>query len=183
MERRILISGFGGQGVLLFGRVVCQAGMKEGLNVTWLPSYGPEMRGGTASCSVTLSDHEIGSPIVTQPGICIVMNQPSFERYMPAVRPGGALFVNASLVEIDGARDDIDIFLVPASQIAMEAGNGKAANMVMLGAVLKNTGLLRSESATKALVEILGENRKHLLPVNERAMALGSDRAMQRSGQ
>ncbi len=173
MEHCILVAGFGGQGVLLIGSILCHAGMDEGLNVSWLPSYGPEMRGGTASCSVTLSSDEIGSPVVTKPDICIVMNQPSYDRYLPAVKPGGKLFVNASLIDRSKTRGDIEMFLVPATDIAKELGNLKIANMAMLGAVLVQTGVVQMQNAINSLARILAQRRKHLLPVNERAMVLG----------
>jgi 2-oxoglutarate ferredoxin oxidoreductase subunit gamma len=176
MEDRILIAGFGGQGVLLIGNILCHAGMEEGKNVSWLPSYGPEMRGGTASCSVTLSDEEIGSPIVTQPDVCIVMNQPSFDKYLPAVKKGGKLFVNTSLIQMGKTRDDIDIYDVPTTDIAKDVGNLRTANMAMLGAVVALTGVVKLESVMKALEEQFGERRKHLLSVNEQAMKLGGER-------
>jgi 2-oxoglutarate ferredoxin oxidoreductase subunit gamma len=177
MERRILVSGFGGQGVLLIGSLLCHAGMGEGRNVSWLPSYGPEMRGGTASCSVTIADEEIGSPVVTAPDVLIAMNQPSYDKYVGAVKPGGKLFVNASLVRADKARDDIDVYLVPTAEVAAEVGNARTANMVMLGAVVAHTGVVAFESAVEALKEAFGERRQHLVSINEQAMALGGERA------
>ncbi|MBQ9988769.1 MAG: 2-oxoacid:acceptor oxidoreductase family protein [Clostridia bacterium] len=176
MEHRIIVAGFGGQGVLLIGNLICHAGMEEGNNVAWLPSYGPEMRGGTASCSVTVSDDEIGSPIVTQPDICIVMNQPSLDKYLDAVQPGGKLFINSSLIKPTRYRDDIETYLVPTSEVAQEVGNLRTANMVMLGAVAAITGVVKTESAVAALREAFGERRAHLIPVNEKAMALGAER-------
>ena len=176
MEHRIVVAGFGGQGVLLIGNILCHAGMDEGKNVSWLPSYGPEMRGGTASCSVTISDSEIGSPIVTQPEICIVMNQPSYDKYLPAVQKGGKMFVNASLIHPEMVRDDIETYLVPTAEVAKEVGNLRTANMVMLGAVVHETGLVEMHSVMKSLEESFGERRKHLLPVNEQAMQLGAQR-------
>ena len=176
MEHRIVVAGFGGQGVLLIGNILCHAGMDEGMNVSWLPSYGPEMRGGTASCSVTISDSEIGSPIVTQPEICIVMNQPSYDKYLSTVQKGGKMFVNASLIHPEKVRDDIDTFMVPTAEVAQEVGNLRTANMVMLGAVVSQTGLVQMQSVMKSLEESFGERRKHLLPVNERAMELGAQR-------
>ncbi len=177
MEDRILIAGFGGQGVLLLGNILCHAGMEEGKNVSWLPSYGPEMRGGTASCSVTLSEMEIGNPIVTSPDICIVMNQPSFDKYISTVRKGGKLFVNTSLINMGQTRGDIEIYDVPTADIAHEVGNLRTANMAMLGAVVKITAVVEQKSVSKALEEAFGERRKHLLPVNEQAMKLGGEKA------
>lgn len=176
MEHRIVVAGFGGQGVLLIGNILCHAGMDEGKNVSWLPSYGPEMRGGTASCSVTISDREIGSPVVTQPEICIVMNQPSYDKYLPMVPKGGKMFVNASLIQTQQVREDIETFLVPTAEVAKEVGNLRTANMAMLGAVVHATGLVQMQSVMESLKESFGERRKHLLPVNEKAMALGAQR-------
>jgi len=176
MEQRILVAGFGGQGVLLIGNILCHAGMEEGKNVSWLPSYGPEMRGGTASCSVTLSESEIGSPIVTIPNICIVMNQPSFDKYLGTVQQGGKLFVNTSLIQMGQTRSDIEIYDVPTTDVAKEVGNLRTANMAMLGAVVAKTGIVELKSVMAALEEAFGERRKHLLPINEQAMVLGGER-------
>ena len=174
MENRIIVAGFGGQGVLLIGQVLCHAGMESGMNVSWLPSYGPEMRGGTASCSVILAEGEIGSPMATQADACIVMNTPSFEKYQSFVRPGGQLLVNSSLIGKPKLRDDILGYFVPCNEVAAEAGNLRTANMAMLGAFNHITGYLSTEAIHEALAGIFGERRAHLLPVNYQAMELGA---------
>ncbi|MDL2225322.1 2-oxoacid:acceptor oxidoreductase family protein [Eubacteriales bacterium OttesenSCG-928-M02] len=175
MEQRIVIAGFGGQGVLLIGQVLCYAGMAEGKNVSWLPSYGPEMRGGTASCSVIISDGEIGSPLVTEPTKLIVMNQPSYAKYAPMVEVGGTVYVNSSLIEMDGAEGDAQVVTVPCNEVAHQVGNARTANMAMLGAFIADTGILPQASITEALKKIFGERRAHLMPVNEEAMAKGGE--------
>ena len=175
MEHRIMIAGFGGQGVLLIGQVLCYAGMAEGLNVSWLPTYGPQMRGGTAACSVILSDGDIGSPQVTTPDSLIVMNLPSFDKYEPMVTEGGKIFVNSSLIEKRTARTDIEAVYVPCNDAAEAVGNARAANMAMLGAFIADTGLLKKESVMAGLKKAFGERRAHLLPVNEKAMDKGAE--------
>ena len=130
----VIISGFGGQGTLFAGQILAYTGMDAGKHVTWMPSYGPEMRGGKARCTVVVSDKEIGSPIVRQPSSAIVMNIPSMEAYEPAVRPGGVLVVNSSLVNLTSQRDDITTLYIPATTMAVEMGNPRIANMILLGA-------------------------------------------------
>ena len=175
MEHRIVVAGFGGQGVLLIGQVLCYAGMAEGKNVSWLPSYGPEMRGGTASCSVIVSDGEIASPLVTEPEKLIVMNLPSFTKYEPLMEKGGTIYVNSSLIDAKSTRDDIKKCYIPCNDAAIAVGNGRAANMAMLGAFLADTGVVSKESAMAALKKIFGERRAHLLHVNELAMDKGAE--------
>ncbi|MDL2220211.1 2-oxoacid:acceptor oxidoreductase family protein [Eubacteriales bacterium OttesenSCG-928-N14] len=175
MENRIVVAGFGGQGVLLIGQVLCYAGMIEGKNVSWLPSYGPEMRGGTASCSVILSDGEIGSPLVTAPNHCIVMNLPSYAKYAPTVAQGGDLFINSSLIEEKSERSDITTYYVPCNESAQQVGNLRTANMAMLGAFVARTGVVAQDSAMQALAKVFGERRANLLPINEQAMKLGDE--------
>jgi len=175
MHEQIIISGFGGQGALFAGQVLTYAGLKEGRNVTWLPSYGPEMRGGTARCTVTLSDEPIGSPITDSPTTVIAMNPPSMEMFEPRVKPGGFLFVNSSIVSTDSTRKDITTIRVPANDIAEELGNERMANMVLLGALIRATGIISMKSATAALEEKLPEKRRHLLPLNEEALRRGAE--------
>lgn len=177
MEHRIVVAGFGGQGVLLIGQVLCHAGMREGKNVSWLPSYGPEMRGGTASCSVIISDGEIGSPLVTRPQYCIVMNQPSFEKYMPTVEEGGELFINSSLIPKEEVKQGVTPVYVPTSEAAQQVGNLRTANMAMLGAFIERTKVCSPEATFEALAEMFGERRAHLLPVNKEAMRIGAEMA------
>ena len=170
MTHQIISAGFGGQGVLLLGQLIAYAGMREGKNVSWLPSYGPEMRGGTANCSVIVSDEEIGSPVVVEADIVVVMNRPSLDKYESAVKTGGKLFINSSLIDKKAARTDIEVFYLPVNDVAEELGNQKAANIVMLGAVLKETGVVKPETCIAQLKESFGEKKAHLIPLNEKAI-------------
>lgn len=174
METSIIISGFGGQGSLFAGQVLAYAGMDAGLHVTWIPSYGPEMRGGTAHCTVILSDEPIGSPLVRNPSIAIVMNRPSMDRYEPLVQKGGLLVVNSSLVDRPATRDDIWVIEVPANEIADELGDKRLANMVLLGAMLAETGLLPLEVVGQAMEAHLPERHRELLEGDRRALRRGA---------
>ena len=136
----ILLAGFGGQGILFSGKVIANAGLVEGKEVSWLPSYGPEMRGGTANCSVCLSQKAIGSPLVTTPDILVVMNQPSYEKYIDAVLPGGKVFIDSALIHANCTRTDIDIYEVPATQMAKQQNMAGLANIILVGKMLKETG-------------------------------------------
>ena len=175
MTHELLSAGFGGQGVLLLGQLIAYAGLKEEKNVSWLPSYGPEMRGGTANCSVVVSTEEVGSPVVTSPDILVVMNRPSFEKYVDSVVPGGKMFVNSSLIDLKTDMTDIDVYYIPATQIADELGNLRVANMVMLGAVLEQTKIVSPETAIECLKASWGERRAHLIPINQEAMKKGAE--------
>ena len=175
MTEQILSAGFGGQGVLLLGQLLAYSGMREGKNVSWMPSYGPEMRGGTANCSVIVSDEEIGSPVIDEADTVIVMNRPSLDKYEGKIRKGGRLFVNSSLIDKKAERDDIEVYYVPASDIANELGNPRVANIVMLGAYLKVTGLVMPETCIAQLKESFGERRAHLIPINEQAIEKGKE--------
>ena len=132
MTHEIIMAGFGGQGVMAMGKILVEAAMEEGKNVSWLPSYGPEMRGGTANCSVIVSDEPIGAPVVTEATAAIVMNRPSLDKFENDIIPGGALFINSSLIEKKATRDDIKVYYVPANEIASELGTDRVANIVML---------------------------------------------------
>ncbi len=138
MEERIIIAGFGGQGVMAMGQLLTYAGMIEGKHVSWLPSYGPEMRGGTANCSVIVSSEPVGSPVVVNSTTAIVMNKPSLDKFEPSVNKGGRLFINSSLIEQKSKRDDIEVYYISANEIADELGNMRVANMVMLGAYFRS---------------------------------------------
>ncbi|MBR3304289.1 MAG: 2-oxoacid:acceptor oxidoreductase family protein [Christensenellaceae bacterium] len=175
MTEQILSAGFGGQGVLLLGQLLAYSGMREGKNVSWMPSYGPEMRGGTANCSVIVSDEEIGSPVIDEADTVIVMNRPSLDKYEGKIRKGGRLFINSSLIDKKAERDDIEVYYVPASDIANELGNPRVANIVMLGAYLKVTGLVMPETCIAQLKESFGERRAHLIPINEQAIEKGKE--------
>jgi len=174
METSIIVSGFGGQGSLFAGQSLAYAGMDAGLHVTWIPSYGPEMRGGTAHCTVILSDEPIGSPLVSRPTIAIAMNLPSMDKYEPLVQAGGVLVVNSSLVDRPAERDDIRVVDVPANEIADELGDRRLANMVMLGAMLAETELLPLESVETALEAHLPARHRELLAANYQALRRGA---------
>lgn len=173
MHEEVIVSGFGGQGALFAGQLLTYTGMDEGYHVTWIPSYGPEMRGGTANCTVILSDKEIGSPIIREPSICIVMNPPSMEKYEPLVRPGGLLIANSTLVRLTSEREDIDIVYVPANQLAAELGNVKMANVVLLGAMLGCREILPVEAVKRTLDEHIPERRRHIIEPNKGALDRG----------
>jgi 2-oxoglutarate ferredoxin oxidoreductase subunit gamma len=171
----VFISGFGGQGILLAGQLLAEAGMEKGLNVTFFPSYGVEMRGGTARCTVVLSDQEIGSPIVDDPLCVIAMNQPSLLRYMESVAEGGLLMVNNSLVKVeDATRDGIRIHSIPMSELAIELGNARLANMVALGAFAQLSGSIEPEDVAGALEAVISERNRGLIPLNEKAILEGA---------
>jgi 2-oxoglutarate ferredoxin oxidoreductase subunit gamma len=175
MTLDVMFAGFGGQGIMLIGQMVAYAGMGEGKQVSWLPSYGPEMRGGTAYCSVVVSDEPIGSPVNRNPSCCVVMNRPSLEKFAPKVKSGGLLVVNSSLIPITSERDDIDELLVPCNELAMELGTGKAANMVVLGAFVGRTGVVTLESLDK-LVEKQFAKKPKFIPLNKKALRVGVER-------
>jgi len=171
---KTVIAGFGGQGVMSIGLNLAQAAMLEGKNVTYLPSYGAEVRGGTANCTVVISDDEIASPVASSPEFVIAMNQPSVMRFQNQIQSGGLFFINSSLVEFEIARGDISVVSVPANSIAENLGSPKSANMVILGAFTKRSGLVSLASAIEALKFILGTKQK-LLAVNEKALRAGYD--------
>jgi 2-oxoglutarate ferredoxin oxidoreductase subunit gamma len=172
MHSEIILAGFGGQGVLLIGKLLAYAGMKAGSEVTWMPAYGPEMRGGTCNCTVVLSDKPIGSPITKCPDGIIVLNLPSLDKFEECVRPGGVIVVNTSLINRLPRRTDVIVVPVAANDIAKEAGTPKAANMVALGAFLGATGVADLEQVKKTLAETFAARPK-LVPVNEAALARG----------
>ena len=174
MKKEIIISGFGGQGVMSIGKNLVEAGMEEGFFVTWAPSYGPEMRGGTANCHVVLSDKPVGSPVFTYPTELIAMNAPSIEKFGPLVQSGGLVFINSSVVSEKFERSDVKTVYVPCEDIAYELGNPKVANMVMLGAIIARTGVISIDSAMEALKATFGPKKEHLLPINRQAMEAGA---------
>lgn len=177
MQEEIIISGFGGQGSLFAGQLLAYAAMDQGLHVTWIPSYGPEMRGGKARCTVIVADQEIGSPLVRRPSAAIVLNLPSMEAFEPAVKPGGVLVVNSSMVPDESERDDIDVIYAPASDLATELGNVRMANVLCLGALLEATGVLPLEAVEQALDDHLPERHRHLLETNKQALRKGASLA------
>ena len=170
----ILIAGFGGQGTLFAGKVLAQASLVKGLEVSWLPSYGPEMRGGTANCSVTISDTPIGSPIVSSPDILIALNKPSFEKYEKRTLPGGKIFVDSSLVDTRSTRDDIEVFYVPATELAREAGNPGLSNIVLIGKAIKETGIFSTEEIVACLESIIPERKAAMRELNRNALLAGA---------
>ena len=173
MQTEIVIAGFGGQGVLFAGQVLAYAAMDSGKEVTWIPSYGPEMRGGTANCTVIISDEEIGSPMVRNPRGVIAMNLPSLEKYEPLLIEGGSLIVNASLVNRSIERDDVQCVLIPANEIAESLGDKRMTNIVMVGALLAQIPVLPIEAIEKALEDHLPERHKKLLSLNFQALRAG----------
>jgi len=173
MNREIILSGFGGQGVMSIGKNLAEAGVVEGLEVSWVPSYGPEMRGGTANCTVILSSERIGAPLVETATEIIVMNRPSLLKFESAVKPGGTVFVNSSIVPDKVSRTDVRAVYVPCDQIAAELGNPKVSNMVMLGAYIGATGALKVETIQEMIREMFTGKKAKLVPLNLEALQRG----------
>jgi 2-oxoglutarate ferredoxin oxidoreductase subunit gamma len=174
----VIIAGFGGQGVLVIGNLLAYAAMKEGRYVTYLPTYGVEMRGGTANCTIVISSQEIGSPIVGRPHATIVMNLPSLIKYEPQILPKGALLINTSLIDLkETSRSDIELLPVPANEIAIKNGNPKLANMVVLGAFIEKTKLVRMISLFESFEKVLDEKYHSLIPYNIEAIQIGAEYA------
>jgi len=171
---KTIFAGFGGQGVLSMGLNLAQAAMIEGKNVTYLPSYGAEVRGGTANCTVAISDEEIASPVASSPDFIVAMNQPSVARFQHQIQSGGVFFVNSSLTEAEISRGDIEIMRVPANSIAEELGSPRSANIVMLGAFTKKSNLVSLSSVIEGLRSTLKSKQK-LIAINKRALMAGYD--------
>lgn len=167
---KIIIAGFGGQGVLLIGQMIAYAGMLEGKSVTWMPAYGPEMRGGTANCTVIVSDKEISSPIITEATAVVAMNAPSLNKFESYVQKGQQLFINRSLISEKSTRDDIDVFYIDANEIAASLKNDKVSNMVVLGAIVNQTGVVKLESVEKVMEKLFTGGKAKLLPLNKEAL-------------
>jgi len=174
MQTEIIIAGFGGQGVLFAGQLLAYAALAEGKETTWIPSYGPEMRGGTANCTVVIADEEIGSPLVRNPQAAIALNLPSLDKYENLVAPGGVLVVNTSMVDRKATRKDIKVVEVPGNEIAEKIGDKRLTNMVCLGGLLANLPVLPIEAIEKALKEHLPERHQKLLPLNSQALQEGA---------
>ena len=174
MQQEIIISGFGGQGTLFAGQLLAYAAMDSGRHVTWIPSYGPEMRGGKARCTVVVSDEEIGSPLVRRPSAAIVLNIPSMEAFESAVKPDGVLVVNSSLVPQKSERTDVRAIHIPASDMATELGNVRMANVICLGALVQATGVVSLEAIAQALDDHLPERHRKLLGLNKEALRKGA---------
>lgn len=169
----ILLAGFGGQGILFAGKQIVLAGMRQGKNVSWLPSYGPEMRGGTCNCSVIVEDEPIGSPLVTKPDILLAFNTPSLDKFEDSVVKGGMVFVDNSLVTRKCARDDINCYYIPATELANENGLTGMANVIMLGFIVKKTGLFTEEYFKESLNSGIPAAKAHLAEVNRKALEIG----------
>lgn len=175
MEYNMIFSGFGGQGVLLAGQLIAEAGMKNNKNVSWMPSYGPEMRGGVANCSVVVSDDQIGAPIISSPDILVAMNKPSVDAFINKVKPGGYLIYNSSLISEKPIRDDINIIALPANDIASELGVAKVANMPIIGVVLKLVDFFSKDDIAQVMLKKFGESKKSLIDLNLKAIDMGAD--------
>ena len=175
MTSKVLFAGFGGQGILFTGKFLAYEGLLEDRQVSWLPSYGPEMRGGTASCSVILSDTPIGSPIVNTPNILVAMNLPSYDKYESAVEQGGKVFVDSSLVARGAERDDVDTYFIPATRLASDNGMPTLANMIILGKVIKETGVMPLENVERTLKKVISAKRADMLELNLKAIKIGYD--------
>ncbi len=172
---RVICAGFGGQGVMSMGQLLTYAGMLEGKEVSWLPSYGPEMRGGTANCAVTVSNNPVGSPLITGDATCaIVMNLPSLEKFESEVKPGGKIIVNSSLIEQKVKRDDVDVYYIQANDLAAELGNPRVANMIMLGAYLKTEPAVEVDSVLEAFKKVFGPSKEKFVPLNKDALLKGA---------
>ena len=175
MTRELLFAGFGGQGLLFSGKVIAYKGLIEGKNVSWLPSYGPEMRGGTANCSVIISDDPVGAPIISNPDVLVAMNLPSLDKYESKVKPGGAIFVDNSLIERKVERDDVQVYYIPATKLANENGASTLANMILVGKLLKAFGEYDEELVKKALGKCISARHADLLDLNLKCMEIGRD--------
>ncbi len=175
MTNRILIAGFGGQGILFAGKVLAYKGLVEGKQLSWLPSYGPEMRGGTANCNVIISDEPVGSPIVDTPDVLIVMNLPSLDKYENAAVPGSKIFVDSTLISRKVERDDVEVFYIPATKMAQELGVPTLANMIILGKVIKEAGVVSFDGMEDALKKVVSARKANLIDVNLKAIKAGYD--------
>ena len=173
MENQILIAGFGGQGILFAGKFIAYEGLIEGMQLSWLPSYGPEMRGGTANCSIILSDGQIGSPLVTKPDILVALNLPSLDKYEDDVKPGGLIYINSSIIGRKVKRTDLEAYYIPATQSAEDHGLSGLANMIMIGSIHKHSGLFPLEIVKKALEKVVSPKKPEMYTHNMKAIELG----------
>lgn len=172
---RICCAGFGGQGVMSMGKLLAYAGMLEGKEVSWAPSYGPEMRGGTANCAIVVSDEPVGSPVVdTDATAVVVMNEPSM-KFVDIVEPGGVALINSSLIKEKVARDDITVYYIPVNEVADELGNPKLINIIMLGALIEIEKTVEPESIIEAFTKVFGEKKAKFIPINREALARGAE--------
>ena len=178
MTYEIVLAGFGGQGILFLGKMIALAGMLDGKEVSWIPSYGPEMRGGTANCSVVVSDRRIGTPVVSRPNVLVAMNRPSLEKFEPKMQPGGHLFINKTLIEIPHTRQDVTVTYLEMTGIAGELGNPRLANIVALGGMVGRIGLVGREAVIAALNKELSGKKAALLDLNLKALDAGAQAAL-----
>ena len=177
MTKEFIFAGFGGQGMLLIGKFMAMACMLDGKHVSWLPSYGPEMRGGTANCSVIVSDDEVASPLVDMADCIVAMNLPSLDKFESHVKPGGTLVINSSIIERKSTRDDITVVYCDAMKIAEEVGNPKGANVAILGALLEKEPIVSVDMMTEAIRIELGERKAKFLEGNKKALIAGMEAA------
>jgi 2-oxoglutarate ferredoxin oxidoreductase subunit gamma len=175
MMVKTIVAGFGGQGVLMMGYTLAHGAMSAGYNVTYLPAYGAEVRGGTANCTVAVSSEEIASPIASEPDHLIVLNAPSLFTFQNRVAPGGTIFLNSSIISVDPSRHDVRIFKIPSSEMAETLGNQRAANTVMMGAFLKVTGLVPPETYLASIAEVMGGKKQSIVELNRKAFQAGYD--------
>ena len=173
--KQFLFSGFGGQGILFAGKFIAYKGLMDGKNVSWLPSYGPEMRGGTASCGVIVGDESVGSPIVSRPDVLVAMNLPSLDKYESSVVPGGIIFVDSTLVSRAVTRTDVTVYPLPATQMASDNGTPTLANMILLGAIVKETGCVSAEHLEEGLRHAVPARHADLIDLNLQALEIGKN--------
>ncbi|MBQ2668805.1 MAG: 2-oxoacid:acceptor oxidoreductase family protein [Clostridia bacterium] len=173
-DLNMVFAGFGGQGVLFAGKVVAYAGLIEGRELSWLPSYGPEMRGGTANCSICLSDEPIGSPLVTNPNVLVAMNRPSLDKFIGDVEPGGVVLLDSSLIDVKVEREDVSVHYVPASRLAEENGLKGLANIILVGKLFKEVGFCSAETLDNALQKCIPARKASMLDFNRKAIEIGS---------
>ncbi len=176
MQSEVMFAGFGGQGILLSAKILAHAAMEQGFEVAWIPSYGPEMRGGTAYCTVVVSDRPIGSPIIRNPGHLVAMNRPSLEKFAPVIKPGGVILVNSTLISVPAGRDDVDELRVPVNDIAKDLGNVRSANIVALSAFAARSNIVDFEMIRKCVEDEFSRKPK-LIPLNMEAVAAGKKAA------
>ena len=172
---QILFAGFGGQGILFSGKFLAYKGLMEDLQVSWLPSYGPEMRGGTANCNVILSETPVGSPIITAPDVLVAMNLPSLQKYVDTVVPGGQIYVDSALIDVKVARTDVEVFYIPATQMAKDNGISSLANMIIVGHLLEHNPELSFEGAQAVVNKLVPPKKAALIELNMKALQMGKD--------
>lgn len=173
MTTEILLAGFGGQGILFAGKILAYCGLMDNKELSWLPSYGPEMRGGTCNCSVCISDEPIGSPLILTPDVLIAMNQPSFDKFVGSVKPGGKVFFDSTMIENDCTRTDISLFGIPSQQLADDNALKGGSNIILLGKVIKETEIFSLETMKKAIEKVVPPSKAQLIPNNFKAIELG----------